>query len=186
MRLTKPRIPPVEASEATGEQQELLDRAAQRRGGRVLNITRTMVQHPALARAREPIIDHIMRDTTLTARTREILILRVGWLCQAQYEFGQHTRFGKAAGLSDEEVRRITDGPAAKGWDPFEATLLRAVDELHGDHFISNATWAALSERYNTQQLMDLVFTVGQYTLVCMALNTFGVQLEEGTAGFPD
>ena len=95
--------------------------------------------------------------STLAPRERELLILRIGWLCQAEYEWGQHVIFGKGAGLTDEEIARIKEGPDAKGWSPFDAALLRAADELHADAFISDATWAALSERYSTQQLMDVV-----------------------------
>jgi hypothetical protein len=54
----------------------------------------------------------------------------------------------------------------APGWNPFDATLLEAVDELHVDAFIPDATWNALAQRYNQQQLMDVVATVGQYTLL--------------------
>ncbi len=97
---------------------------------------------------------------------------------------GQHVLYGRNAGLTDEEIARIKAGPDAEGWDAFDASLLRAADELHADAFISDATWAALSERYNTQQLMDVVFTVGQYNLVSMALNTFGGQLDKGVKGF--
>ena len=126
-----------------------------------------------------------MGDTsTLVPRERELLILRIGWLCQAEYEWGQHVVFGKGAGLTDEEIARIKEGPDAEGWDPFDAALLRAADELHADALISDATWASLGERYNTQQLMDVVFTVGQYNMVSMALNTFGVQLDKGVKGF--
>ena len=84
----------------------------------------------------------------------------------------------------DEEIARIKAGPDAAGWDLFDASLLRAADELHADAFISDPTWAALSEKYNTQQLMDVVFTVGQYNMVSMALNSFGVQLDDGVKGF--
>jgi hypothetical protein len=87
-------------------------------------------------------------------------------------------------GISNDEIQRIPDGPDA-GWDPFDATLLRAADELHDDSFVSDATWKQLGERYSTEQLMDVVFTVGQYTLVSMALNSFGVQLDPGVEGFP-
>ncbi len=111
--------------------------------------------------------------------------MRIGWLCQAEYEFGQHTRVGLEVGLSEAEIRRITEGPEAGAWDAFDATLLRAADELHADAFVSNETWAALGERYSREQLVDVVFTVGQHSLVSMALNTLGVRLEEGTAGFP-
>jgi hypothetical protein len=91
---------------------------------------------------------------------------------------------GKKAGLTDEEIARIKEGPDAKGWASFDATLLRAADELHTDSVVSDQTWAALSERYNTEQLMDTVFAVGQYTLVSMSLNSFKVQLDKGVKGF--
>jgi len=60
------------------------------------------------------------------------------------------------------------------------------VDELHKDAFISNSTWVALAEQYTEQQLIDLVLTVGQYNMIAMALNSFGVQLGEGVTGFPE
>ncbi len=53
------------------------------------------------------------------------------------------------------------------------------MDELYIDAFISDATWEKLTEHYNTKQIMDLIFTVGQYNLVSMTLNTLGVQLEK-------
>ncbi len=185
MRLSKPRIPPVQDDEATEEQREAL--AAASFGGRPpLNVQRTIAQYPALARARQAFSQHIMRDTSLPPRERELLILRTGWNCQSEYEFAQHSRFGRSVGLSDDEIRRVADGPDAEGWDAFEATLLRAADELHDDAFISDETWDALAERYSVQQLMDAVFTVGQYHIVSMALNSFGVQFEpETTDRFP-
>ena len=131
------------------------------------------------------IAPYIAGESTLPPREREILILRIGWLCRAEFEFGWHTLYGKSAGLTDEEIKRITEGPKAPGWVPFDATLLQAVDELHADTFITDATWNALAKRYNQQQLMDLVATVGQYNLLSMYLNSFGVQLDEGVPGFP-
>jgi 4-carboxymuconolactone decarboxylase len=92
----------------------------------------------------------------------------------------------RRAGLTDQEILRIIKGPAAEGWSAFEATLLQAVDELYKDTFIGDATWNTLAKHYSEEQLMDLVFTVGQYNLVSMALNSFGVQLDEDATGFPD
>ena len=180
MRLSEPRIPPVSDDDATAEQREVLDAA--RVGGRdPLNVQRTIAQYPALARSRQAFTNHVMRETSLPPRERELLILRTGWNCQSEYEFAQHSRFGRSVGLTDEEIGRVCEGPDADGWDPFDGALLRAADELHHDAFISDATWAALSERYSTQQLMDAVFAVGQYHVVSMALNTFGVQFEPTT-----
>ena len=177
MRLSRPRIEPVSDEEATEEQREILAAA----GRSPLNVQRTIAQHPKLARSRQAFSNHVMRQTSLPAREREILILRTGWNCQSEYEFGQHSRFGRSVGLTDDEIRRITLGADADGWDEFDATLIRAADELHNDAFITDQTWNALAERYSTKQLMDVVFAVGQYHIVSMALNSFGVQFEPTT-----
>jgi 4-carboxymuconolactone decarboxylase len=65
------------------------------------------------------------------------------------------------------------------GWDPFDATILRAADELHASAFVSDATWTAMAARYKTEQLMDAVFTVAEFTMVAGTLNSAGVQIED-------
>jgi len=190
MRLEKPRLAPLSPDEWDDEARELLEPlqggGPNRAPGRVLNIFATLARHPKLAKRWLVFGNHVLGKNTLSPRDRELAILRIGWLCQAEYEWGQHAVIGRASGLSDEEIRRTTEGPDASGWQPHEVALLRAVDELHADAFVSDATWAALTPHYSEQQLIDLVFTVGQYNLVSMALNTLGVQLDEGIAGFPD
>ena len=129
---------------------------------------------------------HVLAKSTLPPRDRELAILRVGWLCRAEYEFGQHVVIARAAGRhATPRSSASSPGPDAPGWDAGDAALLRAVDELHGDAFVSDATFAALAARYDTRQILDLIFTVGQYQLVSMALNTLGVQLDPGVPGFP-
>ena len=183
MRLNEPRVAPLSDSECSDEAREQLE-ALKRGGGRVLNIFRTLAHHPKLMKRWLVFGNHVLGKNSLSPRERELAILRIGWLCRAEYEWGQHAEISRAIGMSDEEIERVADGPDAAGWDPFEATLLRAVDELHEDAMISDPTWKALAERYDTKQLMDLVFTVGQYNLVSMALNTLGVQLDDGIPGF--
>ena len=183
MRLSKPRIAPLTEAEWTDEQRKELEPFY--REGQVYNVVGTLARHWEAYKKFLVWGRHVLGDTsTLPPRERELLILRTGWLCQAEYEWGQHVVIGKKAGLTDPEIARIKEGPDAAGWAPFDATLLRTADELHTQAFISDATWAALSERYSTEQLMDAVFAVGQYTLVSMALNTFGVQLDKGVKGF--
>ena len=184
MRLSRPRIEPLPESEWTDEVRELLPRNVGSEG--VANVFTSFARHPKLLKRWLVFGAHVLGKSMLPAREREIAILRIGWLCRCEYEWGQHVVIGRKAGLSEDEIRRIAKGPSAPGWDPFEATLLVAVNELHADSMIGNATWSALAARYNTQQLLDLVFTVGQYTLVSMALNTLGVQLDAGLAGFPE
>jgi len=181
--LSSPRIPPVAPEERTGQIRELLD-AASVGAGSDANIFATFVRAPGLFRRWLPFGGKLLKGK-LPARDRELLILRTGWNCGAEYEWAQHARLALNCDLSAAEIDRVVLGPEADGWDDFESALLRASDELHSDWIISDATWAALAERYDTQQLIEVPMLVGHYHLVAMTLNTLGVQLDEGLTGFP-
>ena len=179
MRLDEPRLPPL-------KDDELPDEIRERFGdGPMLNIFRTLAHHPDLMKRWLVFGNHILAKNSLTPRDREIAILRVGVLCRAGYEWAQHVRIGLDCGLDVQEIERIRDGAEAPGWNEAEQALLRATDELVKDAFVSDETWASLSPHYEKQQIMDLVFTVGQYNLVSMALNTLGVQLEDDDVPVP-
>ena len=151
--------------------------------GKLVNIFAVLLNHPKLLRTWGRFGGYILSDEqTLSPRDREIAILRIGWLNQAQYEWEQHVRIGKTSGLSDDDIDRITKGPKA-GWNRHDTALLQAADDLFENSVVSDETWKTLSERYNTQQMMDLVFTIGQYNLVSWALNSLGVPLDDFLPG---
>lgn len=178
------RIAPLEQSEWTEEVRDAL--GPRTISGQALNIFTTLARHPQLLKRWLVFGSHILGGSTLPPRARELLILRTGYRCKCEYEWGHHAVIARMVGLSDEEIRSIAKGPAAPSWDPLDALLLRAADELHDDHVVSDGTWSSLSAKFDDKQMIDLVFTVGQYTLVSMALNTLGVQNETGVEGFPE
>ena len=182
-----PRIPPRPEAEWEPETAAAVN-ATRREGRPPWNIFSTVAHHPDLYVEWWKFGGALFGDKSkLPARDREILILRTGWNCQAEYEWAQHTMVGRRSGLTDEEIVRLTsdEGPDAPGWDDFDATLVRTADELHFDSHISDATWAKLQERYDTAQLIEVPMVVGQYHLVSMTLNSLGVQLDPGLEGFP-
>ena len=185
MRLAKSRIAPLKDEEFTPEQIERLAKSRQKDGS-VLNIFRTLVRAPDAFRAFSWWGGYVMSRNSLSPREREIVILRVGFLCRSGYEWTQHHRIGLQSGLSADEIERIKLGAAGEGWTAAERALLAATDDLHRDHFVSNAAWAELAKHFPERQCMDLVFTVGQYTQVSMILNSFGVQLDPGQTLDPD
>lgn len=179
MRLKQPRLEPLDP--------ESLDPAvAPRMGdGPVLNIFRTLAHHPDLAKSWLVFGSHVLGNSTLPPREREIAILRVGFLCRSGYEWAQHVEIGRRVGLSDEEIARIADGADAPGFSAAERAVLRATDELHADAFVQDDTWAELGEHFDARQLLDLLFTVGQYQMVSMVLNSAGVQYERELPELP-
>ena len=142
MRLDTPRIEPLDAAEIDPELRERFG------DGPILNIFRTLARHPKLVKRWLVFGNHVLAKSTLTARDRELAILRVGWLCRAGYEWGQHVLIARASGVDDDEIERIADGPDAPGWSERERALLRATDELHGDAFVADETWAELTAHF--------------------------------------
>ncbi|MEE2732082.1 MAG: carboxymuconolactone decarboxylase family protein [Pseudomonadota bacterium] len=145
---------------------------------RGMNGVGAMLNHPALARAFLTFNNHIAKDNTLAKRICELLILRVSWLRQSEYEFQQHVVLGLRAGLTEAEIAAIQDGPGAAIWNEVDANLLRAADDLVRDACISTTTWRALSNEFSTEQMIDIVFTVGCYEVLAMAFKSFGVPFE--------
>lgn len=139
----------------------------------------TMVHHPALTKAFLTFNNHIAITSTISRRLRELLILRIGWLRQSEYEFVQHVSLGRKAGLSEAEIARVQAGPDAPGWDAADADALRAVDELHAQARITEATWSRLGAWLDTRQILDLIYTVGCYDLLAMVFNSCAVPLED-------
>lgn len=172
---TSPRLAPLAVDDMTADQRELVGA-----GGRSkpLNIFATLVRAPGLYRRWSPFGGKLLRGGKLSERDREIVILRTAFRWEAPYEWGQHVGIGREAGLTDDEMLRIAAGPDERGWSAHEAALVRAVDELHDDHGLSDATWATLAETYHDEQMLELLFLSGHYALLAGVLNSCGVQPE--------
>jgi alkylhydroperoxidase family enzyme len=143
------------------------------------NILGTMAHHPALARAYNTLNGHLLLATTLTERWRELVIMRAAVLARSSYEWAQHVFLARDAGLTDLEISWIAWGPDAPFWDEVESALLRAVDELVGDGVIGDPTWTVLSAHLDYQQLLDVIFTAGSYTMLAWMMRSLGITLDD-------
>ena len=173
----KQRVPMRDLSTMTAEDREAVEKNSM--NGRIFNIFKVLAHHPKLVKRWTPFAGHILGKQTLPFRDRELLILRIGWLNQAEYEFAQHELIARKGGISDTDIVWLKDGPKAAGWSEKDSALLQVADDLFDNSVVSDETWATMSKHYSTEQLMDAVFTVGQYNLVSWALNSFGVPLDD-------
>ena len=144
-----------------------------------LNALGVLARYPELSRAYNIFSGQIMYGSTLSPRHRELAVLRVATVRHSQYEWMQHVASAGDNGVNVDEVARVAAGADAPGWSDLERSLLRAVDELLADAFIGDETWSVLAGELEERQLMDLVFTVGAYDVLAMALRTFGVPLDD-------
>ena len=121
----------------------------------------------------------------LDRRDAELLALRAAWNCRSDFEWGHHVEYAEHFGLRRDEIDRVPHGADAPGWMPHQSALLRAADQLHEHSMIDDGTYAELSATFDPAQLIELVMTVGQYTMLSMVANTFAVETEPGLEALP-
>jgi alkylhydroperoxidase family enzyme len=142
----------------------------------VPNVLGTLMHHPALAGPWLAFNRVLLFAPSLSARQRELMVLRVAARTGSAYEWAQHARMAPQCDITADEVEQVAAGTGA--WSPAEADLLAATDQLLDDHRIDDATWARLAAHFDERQLVELVFVVGAYTCLAMAFNSFGIELD--------
>jgi alkylhydroperoxidase family enzyme len=173
------RLPPLPADQWDDAVQQALAvmlPEERRNPGDASNILSTFVRHPALTKEFLRFNVHLLFRSTLPPRLRELAILRVAHRTDSEYEWFQHVKMGLREGLTEDEIAGVQRGDAA---NEFDRTVLTGVDELMDSYELSDATWSALSARFDERQRMDFVFTIGCYITVAIALKTFGIELDQ-------
>ncbi|MPY93570.1 MAG: hypothetical protein GEV08_11065 [Acidimicrobiia bacterium] len=150
-----------------------------------VNVLATMAHNKVISRAVGRFAATVLTEGAVPARQRELVILRMGWNCQAVYEFGQHTLFGRDAGLEEAEIYLVTRPLGEGGWSDADRAVLQAADDLYTDDCLSDATWRDLGAHFSVPEVMEIIAAAGCYRVVSSLLNSCGVQLDEGVPGWP-
>lgn len=182
-----PRIAPLAENELSPEALDYCKRLRVSLGipesGLIPGVTATMLRHPALNDAQTDMGIMLAMHGTLTARERELAVLRGAWVMGAPFEWSEHVVIAKRIGISAEEIEKVIEGGKAEGWSRHEAAILTGVDELLSRFRISDETWSVLCECWGEKQLMEFPILVGVYAATAMQQNSLGVPLEGGKPG---
>lgn len=143
---------------------------------------RTMLKNPGVFRAQMDMGTAIFLGT-LPKRERELAVLRVGWLCGAPYEWGEHVDIAKRYGVTGEEVERTTVGSAAPGWSEHDRAILKGVEELFDNKAVSQETWDTLAKTWNEAQMLEFPVMVGMYVTTAFVQNSVRTRLAEDNPG---
>jgi alkylhydroperoxidase family enzyme len=179
-RLTKPRISPLPDTLWTDVHRKLV--AKYQPEGRAGNALKTLLQVPELVDGTMPFQNYITRDSSLSPRHREILILRTSWLLDNDFVWAEHAAIARKLGMTTNELRRIAQGPGARGWDAFEETLIRLADQLFRNSAVTDATWRTLATQYDMFHMLDAVMTVADFTSMSLLYNAIGIQADGDAA----
>lgn len=177
------RITPVERSEWTDEVRDLfavMDGPEARENGPSRNIMYFLARHPGLSHKFMDLGHYLLRSSILPHRERELVTLYVAWTTKSDYEWASHVTFGLQVGLTEADIEAVKQGSESPYWSGLDRDLLRAVDQLRDTYNLDDELWESLSREYSQQQMMELVFTIGNYILFSSVLNSLRVPLEQG------
>ena len=154
-------------------------------GSPVPNILGVIGNHPALLRGVYPMMS-ALGEGRLPLRDSELVVLGVAYFLRSRYEWAHHVAIGSKSGLTEEEIARVPAGPDAPGWSAHDAALLRVVQELHSEQpRVSDRTWRQLSAAYDDQQLLEVLVTVGSYSMLAYIISSCDVAIEDWYADPP-
>ena len=182
-RVSDPRVPPLRVADLDDAARAVVDRYAA--PGTSQNALRTLARNPALADRVFPLANYLVNDSTLSPRHRTMLILRTAWLTQNASLWATHASRAAEVGLTEEEVRRVAQGPGDE-WSDFEDVLVGLADQLFRNSSITDTTWDLLSESYTLENMVDAVVTVADITTQSILFNALGIQPDDDdTARIP-
>ncbi|MFM9591764.1 carboxymuconolactone decarboxylase family protein [Streptomyces scabiei] len=172
----KPRLQPVD--EADLQEKTLASLAPYRdQDGRIHTIWATLAHHEDALRRHLVFSNHVLGKNTLPLPSRELMILRIAARAQAAYEWDQHVRIARRAGLADDTILAAATG-AWDELDDLDRVLLSATDSLVERQGVDDDLWIRLTEHLSTEQVIDVLYTVGQYLTIATVINTLGIRTE--------
>jgi alkylhydroperoxidase family enzyme len=142
-----------------------------------------MMRHPRLFQRQFELAKEIVGHGAISARERELIVLRVHWLSRAPFPWAEHVEIAKLSGVRVEEIERVTLGSSADGWNEHDRALLRATEELICDQRISDETWDDLAIIWNPKQLIEFPVVVGNAFTMALQQNSLKMTLPEHNQG---
>ncbi len=148
------------------------------------NVWRMLCATPDTAETFIPYSESIRHGNDIPPKLRELMILRVGHLCDAPYEIHHHRRIAAEAGLSDVDIAAaLGAGAQADGLDAAQRLALTMVDELVAGKRLGQPSFERAAAEWGIRTVADMVLLVGFYTMASMFLNSFAVDIEPAAAG---
>jgi alkylhydroperoxidase family enzyme len=155
---------------------------ARRPGGKLLNLDRMLLHSPAFARGWNGMFGAIRGQLAVPGKLREITIMAIGTLNQADYEWTQHEKEFLKAGGTEAQLAALKNVPAAmkntKLFDEAERATLALTEEMTRSIKVSDATMRRIRKLLPDDQVVELIGTIAGYNMVSRFVVATGVELE--------
>ncbi len=171
------RVSLVEKDQAHPKTRETYQQI-EKNGWQLSNIFKVMGHCPYIGLNFNRLGNSILRGEELSPKLRELAILRVGVLAQAEYEYTHHVKIGLKAGVSRKQIDEISDWAASAEFNERERAVLSYTDEVTQSFGAKDETFARLKEFFSEHEIVELTTVIGFYNMVCRILVALQIELE--------
>jgi alkylhydroperoxidase family enzyme len=175
------RVPYLDRDDLPEADREIFDNLVAERHTPVGNIFRTLAHTPKLLRRFLALGGELRNGTELDPKLRELALMTVGRITQAEYEFTHHWNLARRVGVSREQLEALADFERSPLFSPAERAVMRYAAEATTNVRVSDAAWNAAMETLGLRRMMELVQNVAFYNMVVRVLVPCGVEVEPGT-----
>ena len=173
------RVPYLNRDDLPEKDREIFDNLTRERGN-VGNIFRALANTPNLLRRFLALGGELRNGTALDPKLRELALLTVGRLAEAEYEFTHHWNLARSVGVPRDKLEALANFEKSPLFDDQERAVMRYAVEATRNVNVTDATWNVLKAFLDTRRVMELVQNVAFYNMVVRVLVPVGVELEEG------
>jgi 4-carboxymuconolactone decarboxylase len=180
-----PRLPEITEKESLPEQEQpIFDAIAQSRG-RVGYPFSLLLYSPEVA-GRVASVGHYVRfDSVLSPAERELAVIVAARESDCAFEWAAHSRQSLQVGVRQEAIDAVANRAPVDSLTPDEALIITYGREVLRDHRVSQETFDAALKRFGEKGMVDLIATLGYFTMIACALNAFEVPAPEGSIPLP-
>jgi len=173
------RLPYLDRDQLPEMERDIFDHLLAQRGS-IGNIFRLAAHSPLLLRRMLYFSDGLRNRTRLDRRFRELAILTVGRLTNAEYEYVHHQRLAKSVGVRQEQLDRLAAWETDPAFNDQERAVIRYATEVTQNVKVTDGTFDALRQFLDNEQIVELTLNTGFYNMVVRFLVPMQVDLEPG------
>jgi alkylhydroperoxidase family enzyme len=150
------------------------------------NVGRGLLNSPSAAAGFYGLLNALLFHNKVAARTRELIILRIGWRTGSEYVFCQHVRSSRDLGMPDREILGVRDPQRCHAYSKIDLAVLQLADELHEHAEVTRSTWVVLEKAFTDEELVELLLVGGFWRMAAGFLRSANIQLDAGVASWPE
>ena len=146
--------------------------------GKPVNLYRALANHPALVGAWTEFAQSVRADTKTPRALRELMILRSGQVQHSEYEWAQHLRMARKAGVREAQIEALWDWRTSPEFNADEKAALGLAEAVTAGK-VDDATWGAAARQFSREELVELVMVGAFYSMVARVLDALRVELDD-------